>query len=212
VYGLSGGKWSQITTLSATNSSGNAVALSGTTAMVGATGYPEDAAPGAVLVYSDSDGVWTQESILGPSTPTDEQNFGDAVAISGNTALFGADGESGNDSLGIVYVFTNTDGVWSQQAEITDPGGVVTDEFGATVAISGNTALIGSEYGTAAYVYTESGGVWSEQAQLSVPGEDLPAHAVALSGAGTEALIAGQLGSYVFTETDGTWTEQAQLA
>jgi hypothetical protein len=94
--------------------------------------------------------------------------FGDAVAISGSTAVVGAPGKSSN--TGAAYVFVRSGTAWSEQAKLTDPHGVANDDFGASVAISGSTALVGASgknSGTgAAYAFARSGTAWSRQATL----------------------------------------------
>jgi hypothetical protein len=121
-----------------------------------------------------------------------------------------------------------------QQAELTATDGAANDQFGYSVAISGdgNTALVGAPYHTvngndnqgAAYVFTFSSGSWTQQPDLTaLDGTfgDYFGSSVALSNNGTTALI-GALGhtvngnnqgaAYVFTFSSGTWTQQELIA
>ena len=102
--------------------------------------------------------------------------FGYSVALSadGNTALVGAIGRS--SITGAAYVFTRSNGVYSQTATLDrHAGGASYDYFGYSVALSadGNTALVGaygrSSYTGAAYVFTRSSGVYSQTAALTDP-------------------------------------------
>ncbi len=105
--------------------------------------------------------------------------FGVRVALSGDTALIGArfddDDVNGGDS-GSAYVFTRSGTSWSQQAKLTAADGAAGDWFGYSVALSGDTALIGAHFNDndvngvdsgSAYVFTRSGTTWSQRAKLT---------------------------------------------
>jgi hypothetical protein len=108
-----------------------------------------------------------------------------------------------------VYVFVNSGGTWSQQAELVASDGVAGDGFGASVALNAGTLLVGA-YGVAsqagaAYVFTGSGNAWSQRQKLTASGgvaNDLFGFSVAVSS--STALVgaygtAGQAGAaYVF--------------
>ena len=68
-----------------------------------------------------------------------------SVALSGDTALIGAYGKTvgGQPNAGAAYVFTRSGSSWSQQAEPSDPGAANGDKFGTSVALSGDTLLVG---------------------------------------------------------------------
>ena len=75
--------------------------------------------------------------------------FGTSVAISGNTIIVGAPGEdvsagSTADDTGCVYVFTYSDSAWSQSQRLTASDAAGGDKFGTSVAISGNTFVVGA--------------------------------------------------------------------
>ena len=157
---------------------------------------------GAAYVYARSGGVWSQQAYLKPAAVGSSQAadaFGISVAVSGDTVVVGANHESSstlginttpNDnggSSGAVYVFIRNSGVWSQQAYVK-PSAVGTtqvgDAFGSSVALSGDTMVVGAtgedssttginstpnelaSIAGAAYVFTRSAGVWSQQAYL----------------------------------------------
>ena len=71
--------------------------------------------------------------------------FGTSVAVDGDTAVIGAhlDGDNGVES-GSAYVFTRNAGVWSEQQKLTASDGAAGEEFGISVAVGGDTALIGA--------------------------------------------------------------------
>jgi hypothetical protein len=146
---------------------GYSVAISGDTAMVGSylTTVGDNVWQGAVYVFSLSDGSWTetQQLLAGDGEAYDE--FGQAVALSGSTALIGSSHSSGGNT-GTVYAFGWDGSEWLQGQEFR-PTGLDFDlnAFGSPIAISGNTAVIGDpeqdldDDGAvgAAFVYTSSG-------------------------------------------------------
>jgi FG-GAP repeat protein/putative Ig domain-containing protein len=209
---------------------GAAVAISGNTAIVGAprNDINGDADQGAAYIFVRSGGTWTQEDKLKAPTGAAGDFFGGSVAISGDTAIVGAylNDIDGIDfaNQGSVYIFTRSAGVWTQQDKLTASDGAANDLFGFSVAIEGDTAIIGAHLADvgvnvnqgAAYVFTRSGGVWSELQKLTAPdgaAGDLFGMSVALDaetaviGAGGK-LVRGDAdagAAYVFTLSGGMW-------
>ena len=72
--------------------------------------------------------------------------FGGSVAISGDTVIVGAyfNDVGANANQGSVYIFTRSADVWTQQEKLTAGDGAANDLFGFSVAIDGDTALIGA--------------------------------------------------------------------
>jgi hypothetical protein len=103
--------------------------------------------------------------------------FGSSVALSGDTAVIGAcyDDNAGGIDAGSAYVFVLLGGVWTQQTKLIASDAAAYDRFGVSVAVSGDTAVIGAFHddnagGTdagSAYVFVRSGGVWTQQAELT---------------------------------------------
>lgn len=164
-----------------------------------------------------------------------DDQFGTAVAISGNTAVMGAYNANvgANPDQGAVYVFQADGGVWNQRQKLTASDGAPGDGFGVSVAIHGNTLVVGAyadDAGTepdladrgAAYVFTRSGNSWNQQQKLTSlegAGGDLFGFAVAVNG--DTALIGSPLSdgltldegaAYVFTRSGTTWTQQQKLS
>ncbi|WP_374029937.1 FG-GAP repeat protein [Bdellovibrio bacteriovorus] len=204
------------------------VALSedGTTLVVGASSDDTDALgknslnnAGAVFVFIRSDDEWVLQQKLVPSGLNARMagdNFGYSVAISGDTIVVGAylhdydaNGENFVTNAGAVYVFTRTNDVWAQQQKLVasglnsrvEPSSGSGDVFGYSVAIAGDTIVVGS-YGQsydadganyllrtgAAYVFIRSGNSWTQQQKLVGSGtngrvaEDNFGKSVAISG------------------------------
>jgi hypothetical protein len=218
------GGWTEQAKLSASDGQrddqfGSSVSVSGNTVIIGALG-DDDAGDrsGSAYVFTRSDGVWSQQDkIIGADT-IDLDFFGDSVAVSGDKAVVGApeDDDAGN-ATGSVYVFTRSGGIWSQQAKFATTDTAADDEFGYSVAISGNTAVIGAIGDNSAYVYTRTGWAWALQAKLTVPdvvGFDQFGGSVAVLG---DIIVVGAdrdevAGSaYVFERSGGEWSLAAKL-
>jgi len=123
---------------------GRSVAISGNTAIIGSDA--NDAAgdaSGAVYLFDVTTGNELFK-LTGADTSTRDV-FGFSVAISGNTALVGAqwDDDAGNQS-GSAYLFDVATG--NQLFKLTASDAAAEDRFGYSVAISGNTAVVGSFY------------------------------------------------------------------
>jgi hypothetical protein len=212
---------------------GTSVALSGdgNTAIVGGPYSNFNVSPdtGAAWVYTRSNGVWTQQGskLVGTGAiPTSGQGFSVALSGDGNTAIVG--GPNDNSDIGAAWVFTRSNGVWSQQGSKLIGTGAVDAappaQQGWSVALSadGNTAIVGgyrdnSNTG-AAWVYTRTGGVWSQQGSKLVGtgavGAATQGFSVALSGDGNTAIMGGWAdnsntgAAWVFTRSNGVWTQQ----
>jgi hypothetical protein len=224
VFARSRGSWSQQVKLTASDATaddwfGFAVSISGNTAVVGA--YADDDAgskSGSAYIFTCSDGVWSEQAKLTAADAVDLDEFGYAVAISGDTAVVGAylDDDAG-DSSGSAYVFTRSAELWSQQAKVNATDTAASDEFGSSVSVWGNTAVIGAVGDNSAYVYTRTGWAWVRQAKLTVPGVvgfDQFGSSVSISGdtivVGAERdEVAGS--AYVFTRSNGVWSQQGKL-
>lgn len=193
---------------------GSSLGLSGDTIVVGCddssnakgvNGNENDtSAPdsGAAYVYTRSGTEWTQQAYLKASNSEAGDDFGispdfNSVAIDGDTIVVTAVGESSdatgvngnqNDNSapgsGAAYVFVRSGGVWTQQAYLKG-NSPLNEEFGWSVAISGDTIAVG-EVGDA----SSATGVNGDPTNQSAPG----------SGA-----------AFVFVRAAGTWTPQAYL-
>ncbi len=212
---------------------GRAVAISGDTIVVGAyledsnaTGVDGNGADnsfnnaGAAYVFVRTDGVWSQQAYLKPSNTGAGDWFGFTVAVEGDTVAVGAIGESSNATginagpaaeannsaidAGAAYVFVRSGATWSQQAYLKASNTGANDWFGQSVAISGDTVVVGangedsnatdvngnesnnsvSDAG-AAYVFVRSGVTWSQQAYLKA------SNAGAHDGFGRSVAISG---------------------
>lgn len=190
---------------------GGALALQGDTLVVGAGG--EDSAAiglngdqanndaresGAVYVFARSAGRWTQEAYLKASNTNAEDRFGLAVALDDNTLAVSARGEGsavrgvGGDPTnngarlsGAVFVFTRSAAGWTQEAYLKASNTDTMDAFGESLALDGNTLVVGANL------------------------EDSAARGVNGDQENNEASSSGAV--YVFERSATGWTQTAYL-
>ena len=174
---------------------GAALALSGNTAVLGAPGVDigTNSRQGAAYVFTRIGTVWTQQQPrLTANDGAADNDFGGAVAVYGNTAAVGAQGNGGG--RGAVYEFTYDGVSWTQQPKLTADDGKVGDKFGYAVALSGDTLVAGADNGNnqrgAAYVFTRLGSWRQQQRLIANDGQngDRFGFSVALSG---ETIVIG---------------------
>ncbi|MEM6327524.1 MAG: T9SS type A sorting domain-containing protein [Bacteroidota bacterium] len=167
----------------------------------------------------------TEDAVLLGSDTAALDEFGNAVSISGNRLLIGAWEES--LGRGAVYVFERNGGVWAETAKLTGSLPAPGDEFGSSVSLDGNRALIAAEsdgntFGSV-YVFDLVGGVWTETVRIS-GGMQNTNFGTSVSLEGDRALIGasrddnstGDPGynsgaAYVYDLVGGVWTETARL-
>jgi FG-GAP repeat len=218
---------------------GMSVALSadGNTAIVGGPGpnnadreRPPFAGPaGAAWVFTRSGGGWRQQAkLVGAITDYGgglwSQGASVTVSADGNTAIIG--GPSDNRTTGAAWVFTRSDGVWTQQGNKLVGSGAGEPPLppgqGMSVALSadGNTAIIGGWGAEGAWVFTRRGSAWSQQGKKLVGtgavGKARQGMSVALSSDGNTAIVGGWSdnsktgAAWVFTRNGGVWTQQGK--
>jgi hypothetical protein len=213
---------------------GFSVSITGDTVVVGAPNEDSQATgingnqfnelnqgTGAAYVFVRDGTAWSQQAYLKASNTEQSQSLGASVAISGETVVVGApgdhhpttgvNGEGPPAALGLVsgaaYVYTRSGTTWSQQAFFKASNTGLFNRFGTSVAISGDTAVVGAPdensestgvngdqsniFGSAAsksgaaYIFVRNGTAWSQQAFLkssNTETEDYFGTSVAVSG------------------------------
>ena len=209
---------------------GMTVAISGNYAIVGANGDDDNESnSGSAYIFELSNGTWTEKQKLLASDADNNDKFGHSVAISGNYAIVGAyyNDDNGSNS-GSAYIFELSNGTWSEKQKLLASDGAHSDSFGASVAISGNYAIVGA-YGNddngdssgSAYIFELSNGTWSQKQKLlasDADNNDRFGHSVAISGnyAIVGAYYNDDNGSdsgsaYIFELSNGNWSEKQKL-
>ena len=218
---------------------GFSVAVSGDTVVVGAV-FGEGAgieAGDAYIFQRDQDGQdnWGEVAKLTPSDAGAAGRFGNSVAISGDIAFVGAHAE--DDWAGAAYVFRRDQGGvnnWGEVKKVTASDAEALDQFGWSVAVSGETAVVGAVWedaagsqAGAAYVFgRDQGGSdnWGEMKKLTASDAQADGwfgHSVAVNG---NTVVVGAVGefflgsdvgaAYVFGRDQGSqdnWGEVAKL-
>jgi hypothetical protein len=174
-------------------------------------------------------GTWAEQAHPTPSDGMASDLFGNAVAISGDTAVVGAvfADTAGGTNAGAAYVYVRSGSVWAQQQKLTASDGAGSQKYGISVAISGDTIIVGAQgNGTtdagAAYVYTRSGTVWTQQQKLTASdgaAADLFGYSVSITN---DTAVVGAIlddngggadagSAYVFARSGTVWTQQQKL-
>jgi len=208
---------------------GVSVAISSNTIIVGAERDNDNGDnAGAAYIYQYIAGTWTETAKLLAADGAPGDRFGDVVAVSGDYALVGAWGQdpAGAES-GAAYIFHRVAGAWSQQAKLVPADAQLGDQFGRSVALDGDRAIIGAwrdddaaPNAGSAYIFSNTGGNWIEKTKLladdAVTGDGF-AWSVAISG--DHALVGAfgnddlgdSAGSAYLYRFDGVHWNQADL-
>lgn len=163
---------------------GYGVAVSGDTVVVGANGgnVAPSTEAGAAYVFTRTGGVWSEQAKLTARDGRADDGFGYRVAVSDDTAVVSAiNGEVGDGmDEGSAYVFTRTGSTWTEHAELGAVDGSPRDSFGESIAIAGETVVVGAPFDDvglnpkqgSAYVFTRRAGVWTQEAKVTAPPPD----------------------------------------
>jgi hypothetical protein len=125
----------------ANNYFGSTVAIDGNTAAVQGAG--------GVCVFTKAGSVWTQVAVLTPSDGAEYDGFGDSISIRGRTVAVGAWEATvcGKTNEGAAYVFVEPSAGWAnmtQTAKLTPSDGIADEDFGMSLAVSGDTVVVGA--------------------------------------------------------------------
>jgi hypothetical protein len=209
---------------------GNAVSISDNYLIIGAYWDDDNGFnSGSAYIFRKDVAGWVLDAKLRASDGTEDDLFGRDVSIDGNYAIVGAvlDNHDGADR-GSAYIFRRDGSNWIQQAKLVAEDGQAGDEFGGSVCIKGNYAVIGAignddlgEDAGAAYIFVRSGNDWIQQARL-VPLDgaagDHFGNSVSIDG--NYAVVAAHLdddmgadsgSAYIFKREGQSWEQQAKL-
>jgi hypothetical protein len=180
VYTLNGTVWGQLPVITAGDGQsgdgfGSAVGLDSGNLVIGSPNATTlvNAATGAAYVYALSGGAWSPVTKLAAVDGQSYDQFGFAVAIVGGLIAIGS--PSGNGGAGAVYTFAQSAGAWTPQAELTawDVAGSPGDQFGAALALSGSTLVVGDygkdTYTGQVYLFALGNSGWSLTTTLTAP-------------------------------------------
>jgi hypothetical protein len=259
VFRRHGRSWIQQAYLKASNAGGgdafgSSVALSadGTTLAVGAYAeasacdedQADNSAPfaGAIYVFTRRGMQWSQEAYLKASDASIGDQLGASVALAaaGDVLAAGA-ANAGTDNAapgaGAAYVFTRSGGTWRQEARVRAAHGDAADDFGVSVALSGDGSILavgadaedsaakgigGDETDDtmngagAVYVFARTGAAWTRQAYVKAPTPAVYAwfgYSVALAADGATLAVGayGEDAAYVLARSGATWRHESRV-
>ena len=175
VFTRSGTTWTQQAKLLASDGAQNdyfgySVSISGDSAIVGAL-YDDT---GSAYVFTRSGTTWTEQSKLLALDGASGDLFGWSVSIDNDYAIIGAPNDNESALMGgSAYVFTRSGTIWMQQSKLLASDGEFADQFGQSVSIDADYAIIGAPYDDnigsnsgSAYVFTRSGTAWTQEVKL----------------------------------------------
>lgn len=156
---------------------GNAVDVDGTTIVAGerADEHPNGVNAGSAYVFERTDGEWRQASELSPEDVDRDDQFENAVSVSGDTVVVGAPQEdvSGQTGAGTVRVYRRQDDTWYKEERLFVENPVGETSFGRSVALDETTLLVGDPDANRVSVYDRKESVWSLTADFAPRVEDL---------------------------------------
>jgi hypothetical protein len=239
VFARTAGTWTETqkllppTPVPGTDAFGTAVALIGDTAVIGNPGRTVSgaASAGAVHVFTRSGGTFSQAALLTASDGAAGNRLGESVAYAGSTILAGAplgDAPSPADS-GAAYVFTGAGAAWAQQAKLVASDPLAAARFGNSVALDGDSAVIGAVAWAAspatpnqgrAYVFVRSGTAWAQQQRLEAGDTQANRFGASVAIRGEQVAVGApdtrEGGGFpgavrLFARSGGTWTLEQSL-
>jgi hypothetical protein len=212
---------------------GLSLAVHADTTVVGAhlADQPAGQDEGAAYVWVRSGLVWSEQAVLVASDAAENDNLGWSVALDGDTIVVGSPradrGVIGN--AGAAYVFTRNGTTWVEEAKLSSGAPSHGHMFGSSVAISGDTIVVGETQDGAsigpgpgaAFVFVRTGTTWSQQARLDMalpkPGSAFGFSAAIegdriVVGADRDDVGGNAVGTaHVFLRTGTTWGFQSRL-
>lgn len=207
---------------------GISVAVDGVTAVVGAR-FGDGVVPnsGAVYVYTRTGNLWEIQQKLVAFDGAEGDNFGESVSIHGNTIIVGANSDADIPSgrSGSAYIFGRSLGEWTIEAKIKANDAMNGDNFGISVSIFGEVAVVGANLDDdngssrgSAYIFKKFGGAWSQIQRITAADGtandqfgtcvDFDGQTIAV-GAFSAAKASGA--AYIFAEAGSNWAQQRKL-
>ncbi len=223
IFRRSDTSWVQEDILTGSGQFARSVSISGDYAIVGE--YQDDVFAGAAYIFERNGTSWSQQAKLTASDGVTLDFFGYSVSISGDYAIVGAYQKNGTgDDRGAAYIFEKPGEGWAdmtETAQLRASDGVLGDQFGYSVSISGDYAIVGANQDDSkkgsAYTFYRGAGTWGQQAKLTASdgaANDEFGHSVSISGdyalvgAWKDESTAGS--AYSFLRSGTSWDEKSK--
>jgi hypothetical protein len=206
---------------------GMAVDLEGDRAVIGSNwDDPAGAYSGSAHVFALSGGSWSQEGEVVASDGHEGDEFGRAVALSGDRIAIGAPGaDAGAENAGAVYVFVKVGGAWLEEARLTSVHAHFNAMLGSSVALEGDRLVAGAPQcgncvtpGWASVFHRDVSGWHEEQLLIPPDGHDLDRYGNSVAIQGETILVGAPYHDYpvesagafyVWRPCDGIWQAEA---
>ncbi len=231
IFRRDGTRWKQKVKLTANDAHagdlfGCAVSIRGNYIVVGARN-DDDAGgdAGSAYIFNLVDTTWIQTTELFATDATNDNHFGTSVCMNGDYIVIGAHHAT---PPGAAYIFARTQTGWSQVAKLTSNDATGSDEFGCSVAMSGDYLVVGAKLhdqagnnAGAAYVFKRNGTVWLQEAKLIAPDAKADDHwggAVSISGEhiiignrDQDVSTGGTAAAHIFKRIGTNWNHETKL-
>ncbi|MBC8205908.1 MAG: FG-GAP repeat protein [Kiritimatiellales bacterium] len=226
------GIWTNVTKLTASDGAaydefGIHASIAGNYVIVGARNDGDNGyRSGSAYIFERIAGTWTEVAKLTASDGEAWDWFGTCVAISGDHAIVGAEGDDDHGSQsGSAYIYERIDGVWTNVTKLTASDGGDLDAFGYSVSISGDHVIVGARDDDdtgldsgSVYIFERIAGTWTEVTKLTAS-DGAAGDSFSFSSAtwGDYAIVGSPNhgnhtgAAYLFERSDGTWSEVAKL-
>lgn len=208
IYKYNGSRWVLMQKLTdatgaAGDNFGTSVSISGNYAIVGSSNDDVGANTdqGSVSIYRYDGSSWVLLQKLTDAAGDALDNFGNSVSISGNNLIVGAfaDDVGSNSRQGSANIYQHKNNRWELVQKLTDAAGLPNDNFGSSVSISGDYAMVGTYPGSiptsnrgSAAIYLRVGNAWGKLQNITDPmgnNSDAFGHAVAIDSSAKRFLI-----------------------
>ncbi len=227
IFDLAGGEWKETKLVASDGAAfdlfGQSVALSGDRLVVGAVRNDENGTDsGAVYVFELQGDQWVETAKLLASDGSGGDWFGNSVALSGDRLVVGAPKAAG--LLGAAYVFDFDGAKWVETAKLLASKGEFNDNFGGSVALSGDRVVAGAPVGDndagvdtgVAFVFQWDGAQWSETRLVPSDGGAIDQFGSSVAAYGDRVVVGAFLhdgggkdagAAYVYEWTGEKWVE-----
>jgi hypothetical protein len=208
---------------------GSSVSISDDFTIVGAMRDDDNGdGSGSAYIFFRDDDDWIQQEKIVADDGDEGDWFGNSVSISGDYAIVGAFRDGDHES-GSAYIFILDGEDWVQQVKITADDRDDGDNFGSSVSICGDYAIVGAHDGDdengdrsgSAYIFVRDGEDWVQQAEITAEdGAEGDWFGTSVSIEGDYAIVGacwdddngGRSGSaYIFIRDDENWIQQEKI-
>jgi len=239
IFENQGGTWVEVQTrvqssdIQPNDSFSGVLHMSGDLLMVGATNKGEGT--GAVYVFKNIDGTWTETQKIMASDALPADTFGSAISLYETYMVIGARGvDEGKLDAGAAYIFENQAGTWVElqriqalnyRIENSEHFGISVTIHGTTIAVGANAIKSGIHYGLGlVFIFEKEGPTWVETQELTHADKKsndafgsalwMDATTLFISSTGNDGVTGGDTNcgaAYVFELHGGTWCEIKKL-